>query len=168
MKKLFLFILLSMGFYICHSQVSNSRKKEHVLKLEKSNMEVYLSRDSVNNVYRSTSIWVGCNVGHTNTNEVEFRSVYFDFTRSMKLDSLFQNLYDWIKGIEEFANSNPLIGQEIRLKSDYTLKKFDSYTRIENTKINVQYTLQMNLLDIADFKKLLLNYIDQHQIRISL
>lgn len=120
-----------------------------------------------------------------NMSDSQYEGFYGAKRNEKTVDSLFQNLYDWIKEIEDFALNHARHGVSYKMnyhnvydssrRRDYYLEAHRSYIKISTEKFWADMYLadcerwaKMNLKDITEFKKRLLEYTKEHNISIRL
>ena len=93
------------------------------------------------------------------------------------LDSLFQDLYDWMSAIEDSANK--YLNKEGEIKPDYgydingfyypkEIVFLKSYILIKDLNLDVPNYYAMNFKDITDIKKRFIKYTRRHNIKLML
>jgi len=171
MRKLLLLMIFMAVHLIGHSQ---NEKPEIIFTLNQGKIEVFLWKNYFDD--QKLDLVVECQALLMARDIRKKRSgkttIFMDLNNHKEnINSMFQNLYDWTKEFESFAINNNKEGDTINIQAgDGT-----THLRVHKSHIHVffMYTddeprSTMNLHDITEFKKLLIEYINKHKIDVTL
>lgn len=166
MKKFLLILILGA---VCLIGYSQSYKPEIIFKLNQKNITVYRWKDS----FFSPKILleVVCRARSMNRDrECWFRrraDIFYNLADQEDTSSQFQNLYDWTIEFERFALNYNKAGDTIHLPiSGTTLIAHKSNIHVYTMHTDCEPRSTMNLKNITEFKKRLIEYIKEHNISI--